>query len=89
MNRYLVQPRDQIFLKDYELLSFAKNMAQNIDKNISKILSSKHSQKILDNAEQSLLDPLKKSNSKTAQGIYDLIGNRTDDKFQEFHDRIF
>ena len=51
MKRYLVQPRDQIFLKDYELLSFAKNMAQNIDKNISKILSSKHSQKILDNAE--------------------------------------
>ena len=89
MNRYLVQPRDQIFLKDYELLPFAKNMAQNIDKNISKILSSKHSQKILDNAEQSLLDPLKKSNSKTAQGIYDLTGNRTDDMFQEFHHRIF
>ena len=89
MNRYLVQPRDQIFLKDYELLSFAKNMAQNIDKNISKILSSKHSQKVLDNAEQSPLDPLKKSNSKTAQGIYDLTGNRTDDKFQEFHHRIF
>ena len=69
MNCYLVQPRDQIFLKDYKFLSFAKNMAQNIDKNVSKILSSKHSQKILDNAKQSALDPIKKSNSKTAQAI--------------------
>ena len=79
MNCYLVQPRDQIFLKDYKFLSFAKNMAQNIDKNVSKILSSKHSQKILDNAKQSALDPIKKSNSKTAHAIYDLIGNKTDD----------
>ena len=64
MKRYLVQPRDQIFLKDYELLPFAKNMAQNIDKNTSKILSSKHSQKILDNAEQSPLDRLKRKIKK-------------------------
>ena len=34
--RYSVQPRYQIFLKDYGYLSFAKNMGKNIGKNISK-----------------------------------------------------
>ena len=37
MTRYSVQPRGQIFVKGYGFLSFAKN----IDKNISKNLSSK------------------------------------------------
>ena len=31
MTRYLVQPRNRIFVKDYEFLSFAKTMAQNIE----------------------------------------------------------
>ena len=46
---YSVQPRDQIFLKGYGFLSFAKNMGGNIDKNISKNLSCKYSQKVLNN----------------------------------------
>ena len=33
---YLVQPRDQIFVKGYGFLSFAGNMGKNIGKNISK-----------------------------------------------------
>ena len=45
MMRYSVQPRDQIFIKDSEFLSLAKNMCKNIGKNISKNLSSKYSQK--------------------------------------------
>ena len=32
MTRYSVQPRDQIFVKGYGYLSFAKNMGKNIDK---------------------------------------------------------
>ena len=44
MTRYSVQPRDQIFVKDYGFLSFAKNMGKNIGKNISKNLSGKYSQ---------------------------------------------
>ena len=28
MTGYLVQPRDQIFVKDYGFLSFAKNMSK-------------------------------------------------------------
>ena len=35
---YSVQPTDQIFVKGYGFLSFAKNMGRNIGKNISKNL---------------------------------------------------
>ena len=38
--RYLIEPRDRIFVKGYGFLSFAKNMG--------KILSNKYSQKILE-----------------------------------------
>ena len=41
--------------------SFAKNMSKGIDKNLSKILSVKYSQKILDHTEQSVKDVLKAS----------------------------
>ena len=47
MMRYSIQPRDQIFVKEYGFLSFAKNMGKNISKNISKNLSGKYSKKIL------------------------------------------
>ena len=39
--KYSLEPRHQIFLNGYELFSFAK------DKNISKYLSSKYSQKLV------------------------------------------
>ena len=48
MTRYSVQPRDQIFVKGYGFLSFAKNMGKNISKN----LSGKYSQKLLDHAKK-------------------------------------
>ena len=41
MTRYSVQPRDRIFLKRYEFLSFARNVGKNVGKNISKNQSSK------------------------------------------------
>ena len=31
---YSIQPRDQIFIKGYGFMSFAKNMSKNISKNI-------------------------------------------------------
>ena len=68
MTRYLVQPRDEMFVKGYGFLSFAKNMGKNIGKNISTNLSGKYSQKLLDHAKQSATDAFncfKKSNSKT------------------------
>ena len=48
--RYSVQPRDPIFVKGYGFLTFAKDMGKNISKSISKILSGKYSQKLLDHA---------------------------------------
>ena len=48
---YLVQPKDQIFVKSYGFLSLAKNMIKNISKNISKNLSSKYNQKLLHHAK--------------------------------------
>ena len=44
MMRYSVQPTDQIFVKGYGLLSFAKNIGKNIGKNISKNFRGKFSQ---------------------------------------------
>ena len=55
MMRYLVQPRDWIFVKSYGFLSFAKNMSKNIGKYISKNLSGKYSQKLLDHAKHVLI----------------------------------
>ena len=49
---YLVQPRDLIFVKGYQFLSFAKNMDANIGKNISKNLSGTYNQKLLDHAKK-------------------------------------
>ena len=33
MTRYSTQPKDQIFVKGYRFLSFAKNIGKNISKN--------------------------------------------------------
>ena len=44
MTQYSLQPRDRIFVKDYRFLSFAENMGKNISKN----LSHKYYQKLVD-----------------------------------------
>ena len=84
MTRYLVQPRDRIFVKGYRFLSFAKNMGRNVRKNISKNLSSKYSQKLLDCAKKSATDALKTASKraiqKTAEATGDLIVNKIVDK---------
>ena len=41
MTRYSVQRRDEIFVKGYGFLSFAKKMGKDNDKNISKNLTVK------------------------------------------------
>ena len=80
MARYLVQPRDRIFVKIYGFLSFGKT----IGKKISENLSSKYSQKILYHAKQSAADALKTSLiraiQKIAKATRDLIGSSIADK---------
>ena len=72
--------RDQVFVKDYGFLFFAKNMGKIIGKNISKNLSSKYSQKLLDYTKQSAIDALKTTLKtlikKTGEATGDLIGNK-------------
>ena len=74
--RYSVKTKDQIFVKGYGFLSFAKNMSKNIRKYISKILSCKYSQKLLDHAKQSATDAFKTASKiqKSEEAISNLIG---------------
>ena len=77
MTRYSVQPRDQIFVKGYGFLSFAKNMGVNIDKN---------SQKLLDHTKELATDALntasERSIPKAAEATDNLIGNKIADKIK-------
>ena len=70
--RYLIEPRDRIYVKGYEFLSFAKNV------------SNKYSQKIIDTAKKSTTDALKTASKraiqKTAEATGALIGNKIADK---------
>ena len=49
--RYSTEPRDRIYVKGYEFLSFAKSMGKN--------LSNKYGQKLLNNAKTSTTDAIK------------------------------
>ena len=72
-----------MFVKGYELLSFAKNMSKNISNNTSKNISINYNQKLLHHAEQSATDALtitsKRVIKKTAGTTGDLIGNKIAD----------
>ena len=74
--RYSIEPRDRIYVKGYGFLSFAKNM--------SKSLSNKYGQKLLDSAKKSTTDAIKTASKraiqKTAEATGDLIGNKIADK---------
>ena len=84
IRRYSVEPKDQIFVKGYGFLSSAKNMSKNIGKYLSRNLSSKYRQKVLDHAKQSATDtletPSKRVIQKRAEATGDLIGNKITDK---------
>ena len=70
--RYSIEPRNRIYVKGYEFLSFAKNMG--------KSLSNKYSQNLLDSAKKSGTDAIKTASKraiqKTAETTGDLIGNK-------------
>ena len=77
---YSVQLRDQIFIKGYGFLYFAKNMSKSIGKNISINLTGKYSQIYFDHNKQSATDAFKtvskRTIQKTAEATGDLIGNK-------------
>ena len=74
--RCSVEPRDRIYVKGYEFLSFAKYMG--------KSLSNIYGQKLLDSAKKSAIDAIKATSKraiqKTAEASGDLIGNKIADK---------
>ena len=74
--RYSTEPRDRIYVKGYEFLSFVKN--------IGKSLSNKHGQKRLDSAKKATTDGIKTASKRairnTAEATGDLIGNKIADK---------
>ena len=76
MNRYSTQPKDRIYVKGYEFLSFAKNIGRN--------LSNKYGQKLVDSAKTSSADALKiaskRAIQKTAEATGNLVGNKIADK---------
>ena len=88
MTRYLIEPRDQIFLKGYEFLSFAKNMGKDIGKN----LSGKYNWKPLDNAKKSATYALKATSKRETQKIeeasYDLSYKKLPIKLQKIHQSL-
>ena len=74
--RYSIETRDRIYVKGYGFLSFAKN--------ISKSLSNKYGQNLLNSAKKSTTDaiktPSKRTIQKTAEATGDSIGNEIADK---------
>ena len=81
---YSHQSRDQIFVKDYRFLSFAKNMGRNIGKSISQNLRHKYDQKQIDHAKKSVTNALKTASKrailKTAEATGHFIQNKIPDK---------
>ena len=57
--RYSIEPRDRIYVKGYEFLSFAKNIGKN--------LSGKYSQKRFDRAKKSTTDITKTASKRAIQ----------------------
>ena len=64
--RYLIEPRNRIYVKGYGVLSFAKNLG--------KSLSNKYSQKLLDSAKKSTPDAIKTASKRAHQKTAEAIG---------------
>ena len=56
---YSIHPRHRIFVNGYKFSSFAKNMSKKVGKNMSKYLSVKYRQKLLDHAKETTTVELK------------------------------
>ena len=54
--RYSIEPRNRIYVKEYGILSFGKNMARN--------LSNKYSQKHFDSAKKSTTGAIKTASKR-------------------------
>ena len=81
--RWSIEPREGLYVKGYGFLSFPENIGTQTTR-ISKNMSNKYSQKLLDSAKKSTTDPIKTASKraiqKTAEVTSHLIGNKIADK---------
>ena len=92
--RCSIEPRDRIYVRDYGVLSFAKNISTHATK-VAKNMSNEYSQKFLDSAKSttdSIKTASKRAIQKTTEATGNLIGNKIADKItsiskspKEFH----
>ena len=66
--RYSIEPRDRI-LKGYGFLSFANNIDRYANK-VTKSLSNKYSQKLLDSAKKFTTDAIKTASKRGRSNWY-------------------
>ena len=62
---YSIESKDQIFVKGYTFLSFAKSIAKN--------LSSKNSRKIFDTVKKSKTDAIKTASKRAIQQLKQMM----------------
>ena len=62
--RYLIEPRDRIYVKGYGLLSFPKNISKNGTKG-GKNLNNKYSPKLIDSAKKSTTNATKTASKRS------------------------
>ena len=81
--RNSIEPRKRRYVKGYGFLSFVRNIGTHAAK-VSKNMSNRYSQKLVDSAKKSTTDAIKTASKrgiqKTAEATGDLIDNKTADK---------
>ena len=65
--KYLIEPKDRIYVKGYGFLSFAKKVGKN--------LGSKYGQKLLDSAKKSTTDTIKTASRRAIQKTTEPTGD--------------
>lgn len=82
--RHLTEHRYQIYLKDYQFLSFAKTML--------KSLSSEYGQKLHDSTRKLVTEVFKTASKRTIQNTADatddLVGNKIAEKLHKLLQRL-
>ena len=80
---YSIEHRDRRHVKGYDFSSFARNIGTHAAK-VSKNMSNKYSQKLVDTAKKSTIDAIKTASKraiqKTAEKTGDLVGNKIAEK---------
>ena len=82
--RYSIEPKDRIYVKGYEFLSFAKNIGKSLSNKYAATSATNVAQKLIDSAKKCKTDAIKTASKraiqKTAEATGVLTGNKIADK---------